>query len=255
MSRPLSDTPPVALVTGAARRIGAAIVRRLHADGYDIALHYRDSTSEAAAVAAELERIRSGSVLLLQADLTQFDRIPEIVAGAVGRFGRLDALVNNASTFFPTPFGTTTPAQWDALFGANVRAPFFLAQAAAPHLASASGAIVNLVDIHGERPLRQHAAYGMSKAALIHMTRALALELAPHVRVNAVAPGAILWPEADEHGEGNSASAQAAVLARTPLGRTGSPDEIAEAVCWLLRGATYTTGQVVRVDGGRLLSE
>lgn len=255
MSRPLSDTRPVVLVTGAARRIGAAIVRRLHADGYDIALHYRGSAGEAAALAAELERIRSGSVSLLQADLAEFDRLAEIVAGTLGRFGRLDALVNNASAFFPTPFGTTTPAQWDALFGANVRAAFFLAQAAAPHLASANGAIVNLVDIHGERPLRDHAAYGMSKAALVQMTRALALELAPHVRVNAVAPGAILWPDADATGEGKSAAEQSAVLARTPLGRTGTPDEIAEAVRWLLRGATYTTGQVIRVDGGRLLSE
>jgi pteridine reductase len=255
VSRPLSDTRPVALVTGAARRIGAAIARRLHADGYDIALHYRDSTIEATALATALERVRGGSVLLLQADLTGLDRIAEVVAHAVGRFGRLDALVNNASAFFPTPFATTTPAQWDVLFGANVRAPFFLAQAAAPHLASANGAIVNLVDIHGERPLREHAVYGMTKAALIHMTRALALELAPQVRVNAVAPGAILWPESDADGQGKSPSEQSAVLARTPLGRTGTPDEIAEAVSWLLCGATYTTGQVIRVDGGRLLSE
>jgi pteridine reductase len=255
VSRPVSDTRPVALVTGAARRIGAAIVRQLHADGYDIALHYRGSTDEAVALAAELQNIRRGSVLLLQADLADFVRLAEIVAGTLERFGRLDALVNNASAFFPTPFGTTTPAQWDTLFGANVRAPFFLAQAAAPHLAAANGAIVNLVDIHGERPLREHAVYGMSKAALIQMTRALAQELAPHVRVNAVAPGAILWPESDANGEGKSPSEQSAVLARTPLGRTGTPDEIAEAVSWLLRGATYTTGQVIRVDGGRTLDE
>jgi pteridine reductase len=255
VSSPLSDTRPVALVTGAARRIGATIVRRLHADGYDIALHYRDSTVEATALSAELERARSGSVLLLQADLADIDRLADVVAATVGHFSRLDALVNNASAFFPTPFGTTTPAQWEALFGANVRAPFFLAQAAAPHLASANGAIVNLADIHGQRPLRQHAAYGMSKAALIQMTRALALELAPRVRVNAVAPGAILWPEVDAGGTAKSPSEQSAVLARTPLGRTGTPDEIAETVSWLLRGATYTTGQVIRVDGGRLLSE
>jgi pteridine reductase len=253
VSRPASDTRPVALVTGAARRIGAAIVRQLHADGYDIALHYRGSSDEAVALAAELEHLRRGSMLLLQADLADFDRLADIVAGTLGRFGRLDALVNNASAFFPTPFGTTTPAQWDTLFGANVRAPYFLAQAAAPHLASVGGAIVNLVDIHGERPLRDHAVYGMSKAALIQMTHALALELAPHVRVNAVAPGAILWPDAGATGEGKSASEQSAVLARVPLRRTGTPDEIAEAVRWLLRAATYTTGQVVRVDGGRSL--
>jgi pteridine reductase len=186
--------------------------------------------------------------LMLQAELSEFDRLPELVAHAVGRFGKLDALVNNASAFFSTPLGSTTPAQWDALFGANVRAPFFLAQAAAPHLRASHGAIVNLADIHGERPLRDHAAYGMSKAALLHMTQALALELAPQVRVNAVSPGAILWPEG-----GKDDVERSALLARTPLARTGSPEEIAEAVRWLLRDATYTTGQVIRVDGGRML--
>jgi pteridine reductase len=166
----------------------------------------------------------------------------------VGRFGRLDALVNNASAFFPTPIGEATPAQFDALFAANVRAPFFLAQAAAPHLRAAKGAIVNLADIHAERPLRNHALYGMSKAALLHMTRALALELAPDVRVNAIAPGAILWPDA-----GKDEAAKQALLDRTPLGRTGTPGEIAATALWLLRDATYTTGQVVRLDGGRTL--
>jgi pteridine reductase len=242
----------VALVTGAARRIGAAIARRLHADGYDLALHYRDSADAMGALAAELEAARTGSVLVLQADLAEFDRLPELVASTVGRYGRLDALVNNASAFFPTPFGATTPQQWDALFAVNARAPYFLAQAAAPHLRAAHGAIVNLADIHGERPLRGHAVYGMGKAALIHMTRALALELAPQVRVNAVAPGAILWPE-PESGDGKDAAAQAALLARTPLGRIGTTAEIAEAVRWLLRDAGYTSGQLIRVDGGRML--
>jgi len=242
------SSPPVALVTGAARRIGAAIARHLHADGFDIALHFHRSAAEAKALAAELQRTRSGSVLLLQTELSELDRLPELVAHAVGRFGKLDALVNNASAFFPTPLGSTTAAQWDALFAANVRAPFFLAQAAAPHLRASHGAIVNLVDIHGERPLRDHAVYGMSKAALLHMTQALALELAPQVRVNAVSPGAILWPEG-----GKDDTERAELLARTPLARTGSPEEIAEAVRWLLRGATYTTGQVIRVDGGRML--
>jgi pteridine reductase len=239
---------PVALVTGSARRIGAAIARRLHAAGYDLALHYRDSAGDAQAVAAELEGARSNSTLLLQADLAGFDRLPELVAKTVGRFGRLDALVNNASMFYPTAFGATTPAQWDELFAVNARAPFFLAQAAAPHLANASGAIVNVADIHAERPLREHAVYAMSKAALLHMTRSLALELAPTVRVNAVSPGAILWPEG-----GKDPDAQAALLARTPLGRTGTPEEIAEAVLWLLRDADYCTGQTLHVDGGRML--
>jgi len=239
---------PAALITGGARRIGAAIVRRLHADGHDIALHYHHSAGEAKALAAELEHARAGSVLLLRAELAEFDRLPELVATTVGRFGRLDALVNNASAFFPTPFGEATPAQWDALFAANARAPFFLSQAAAPHLRATRGAIVNLADIHGERPLRGHALYGMSKAALIQMTQALALELAPEVRVNAVSPGAILWPDG-----GKSDAERSSLIARTPLARTGTPEEIAEAVRWLLCGATYTTGQVVRVDGGRML--
>ena len=239
---------PAALVTGGARRIGAAIVRRLHADGHDIALHYHHSVGEAQALAAELEQARADSVHLLRAELAEFDRLPELVAATVGRFGRLDALVNNASAFFPTPFGEATPAQWDALFAANARAPFFLSQAAAPHLRASRGAIVNLADIHGERPLRGHALYGMSKAALIQMTQSLALELAPEVRVNAVSPGAILWPDG-----GKSEAERSALIARTPLARMGTPEEIAEAVRWLLCGATYTTGQVVRVDGGRML--
>jgi pteridine reductase len=239
---------PVALVTGSARRLGAAIARHLHAAGCDLALHCHASRADADALAAELDAARTGSTLVLQADLAQFDRLPELVASTVGHFGRLDALVNNASAFFPTPLGSATPDQWDALFAANARAPFFLAQAAAPHLRAARGAIVNLADIYGERPLRDHAVYGMSKAALLHMTRALALELAPEVRVNAIAPGAILWPDG-----GKDDTAKAALLARTPLGRTGTLDEVAEAVRWLIADATYATGEVLRLDGGRLL--
>jgi pteridine reductase len=246
---PGTPAAPVALVTGAARRIGAAIARHLHAHGFDLALHYRESHADMQALVAELEGRRAGSVLSLQADLADFDRLPELVARTVGRFGRLDALVNNASAFFPTPFGNATPREWDALFAVNARAPYFLAQAAAPHLEKAGGAIVNLADIHGERPLRGHALYGASKAALIHLTRALALELGPRVRVNAIAPGAILWPA-----EGKPAAERDALLARTPLGRTGTQEEIAATVLWLLRDATYTTGQVIRVDGGRSLA-
>lgn len=241
---------PVALVTGAARRLGAAIARGLHAAGYDLALHYRSSADEMQALAGELEGQRGGSVLTLQADLAQFDRLPELVSKTIGRFGRLDALVNNASGFQPTPFGSVTPAQWDALFASNARAPFFLAQAAAPHLAAAQGAIVNLVDVYAQRPLRGYSAYCMAKAALAMATKSLALELAPEVRVNAIAPGAILWAEGDD-GE----QRKAAMLARTPLARTGTPEEVAEAVRWLLRDATYCTGQVLRLDGGRLLED
>ncbi|HEY5971391.1 MAG TPA: SDR family oxidoreductase, partial [Pseudoxanthomonas sp.] len=195
------------------------------------------------------EATRAGSVLTVQADLSEFDRLPEIVARSVGRFGRLDALVNNASTFHPTKIGETTPRQWDELFASNARAPFFLAQAAAPHLKATRGAIVNLVDIYAERPLRDHSLYCTAKAALVMATKSLALELAPEIRVNAIAPGAILWAENE-----TSDAKQQAMLARTPLARTGTPEEVAEAVYWLLRGATYTTGQVIRVDGGRTLA-
>ncbi|NUS39435.1 MAG: pteridine reductase [Lysobacter sp.] len=244
----LSGPGPVALVTGAARRIGASIARALHADGFDLALHYRDSRADAEALATELEHARAGSTLLLPADLADVARLPELVLATVDRYGRLDALVNNASAFFPTPLGACSPGDWQALFAVNAQAPFFLAQAAAPHLAATRGAIVNLADIHAERPLRDHALYGASKAALLHLTQALALALAPRVRVNAIAPGAILWPE-----DRKPQAAQDAILARVPLARTGAPEEIAEAVRWLLRGATYTTGQVLRLDGGRSL--
>ena len=251
MSESPGTAPPrVALVTGAARRIGAAIARRLHAEGWNLALHYRSSQADLAQLASELEARRPGSTLALQADLAAFDRIPELVAKTVGRFGRLDGLVNNASSFAATPFGSVTPTQWDEAFASNARAPFFLSQAAAPHLKASRGAIVNLVDIHAFRPLRDHAPYCMAKAALVMATKALALELSPEVRVNAIAPGAILWAEGD-----TDADRQQRLLARTPLARTGQVGEIADAALWLLRDATYTTGQVVRVDGGRLLEE
>lgn len=246
----MDSTRPVALITGSARRIGAAIAQRLHAEGYDLALHYRGSADAMQDLARTLEATRPDSVLTLQADLSQFDRMPELVAKTVGRFGRLDALVNNASSFHATPMGTATAQDWDDLFAANARAPFFLAQAAAPHLKASGGAIVNLVDIYAERPLAQHPLYCMAKAALLMATRSLALELAPDVRVNAVAPGAILWPE---QGASDSEK-QAALLARTPLARIGTMEEIAETVRWLLRDATYLTGQVIRVDGGRMLA-
>lgn len=244
----MSSPRPIALVTGAARRLGAAIARRLHAAGYDLALHYRHSAADMDALVAGFEAARPGSAFSLQADLAEYDRLPELVAHTLGRYGRLDALVNNASAFSPTPLGTITPADWDAQFLINARAPLILAQAAAPHLKAARGAIVNLVDIYAERPLRDHVVYCMSKAALVAATRALALELAPEVRVNAIAPGAILWPE-----EGKAEAAKSALLARTPLARTGSEGDIADAVLWLLQGAGYTTGHVLPVEGGRLL--
>lgn len=243
-----SQDRPVALITGAARRIGATIARRLHAAGYDTALHCRRSRAELDALIIELERLRGASTLALQADLADVAQLAPIVNATIDRFGRLDALVNNASAFYPTPVADATPAQWDELFGANARAPFFLAQAAAPHLDRRAGAIVNIVDIYAEQPLASHPIYSMSKAALAAMTKALARDLAPDIRVNGVAPGAILWPDA-----GKSEAAQQSLIEQTPLKRTGSPDDIASAVLWLLE-APFVTGEIVRVDGGRHLS-
>jgi pteridine reductase len=198
---------------------------------------------------AELEAHRPGSVLLLPAELGAPDAPAALVESALAHFRRLDALVNNASAFFPTPLGKTTQAQWDEIFTSNARAPFFLAQAAAPALRDARGAIVNIIDIHAERGLREHTPYVMAKSALAAMTRSLALELAPQVRVNGVAPGAVLWPE-----QGKSEEAKAELMRATPLARAGKPEEIAEAVRWLLQDASYCTGQVLRVDGGRSVS-
>jgi len=240
---------PVALITGGARRVGATIARTLHAAGYDLALHYRHSAAEAAGLLQELEHARAGSTLAVQADLADVDRLPALVEQALSRFGQLDALVNNASAFFPTPVGSATPAQWDELFASNARAPFFLAQAARPALREAGGAIVNLVDIYAERALPDHPIYVMAKAALAAMTRTLAQDLAPEVRVNGVAPGAVMWPS-----EGKDYADRTAMLARTPLGRAGAPEDVASAVLWLLRDAPFVTGQIIRVDGGRTLA-
>jgi pteridine reductase len=240
---------PLALVTGGGKRVGAVIARTLHAAGYDLALHCRHSVAEAEALAAELERQRADSTVVLQADLSDPDAPAALIDTLLAQAGRLDALVNNASAFFPTPVGSATQAQWDELFASNARAPFFLAQAAAPALRAARGAIVNLVDIYAERALADHPIYCMAKAALAAMTRALALDLAPEVRVNGVAPGAVLWP-----GDGKPYADQEALLGRTPLGRSGSPEDVAGAVLWLVRDAPFVTGQVLAVDGGRVLS-
>lgn len=240
---------PVALITGAGKRVGAVIARTLHAAGYDLALHCRHSVAAAESLAAELEDARADSTLVLQAELGDPHALPALVDATLARFARLDALVNNASAFYPTPIGTATPAQWNELFASNAQAPFFLAQAAAPALRATGGAIVNLVDIYAEHALAEHPIYCMAKAALAAMTRALALDLAPAVRVNGVAPGAVLWPA-----DGKPYTDQQALLARTPLGRAGSPEDVAGAVRWLLREAPYVTGQIIRVDGGRSLA-
>jgi pteridine reductase len=238
---------PVALITGAARRVGATIARTLHGAGYDVALHYRHSGDAMQALCAALEAARAGSTLALAAELAEIERLPQLVDACMARYGRLDALVNNASAFFPTPLGSATPAQWDTLFASNAQAPFFLAQAAAPHLRAARGAIVNIVDIYAQRPLAEHPLYCMAKAALAMMTLSLARELAPQVRVNGVAPGAVLWPE------GKAYADQQDLIARTPLQRAGAPADVAAAVLFLLRDAPFTTGHIVPVDGGRSL--
>ena len=236
------------LVTGAARRIGAAIARRLHAAGAHVALHCHRSRAEAEALAAELNAVRAGSCAVVQGDLLDVAGLARIVEDAAGAFGRLDALVNNASSFYATPLGGIETHAWDDLIGTNLRAPLFLAQAAPPRLRAAKGAIVNLVDIHAERPLKDFIVYSIAKAGLAGLTRALALELGPEVRVNGVAPGAILWPAGGEHFDG---SEKARITEQTPLRRIGTPEDIAGAVKYLLFDAPFVTGQILAVDGGR----
>jgi pteridine reductase len=236
------------LVTGAARRIGAAISRRLHAAGARIVVHCHRSRSEADELAAGLNAQREGSCAVVQGDLLDLEALPELVEDAVGAFGRLDGLVNNASSFYPTPFGAIGAGEWDDLIGSNLRAPLFLSQAAAPHLREAKGAIVNLVDIHADRPLKDFVVYSVAKTGLAGLTRALALEMGPHVRVNGVAPGAILWPDGDEH---FAPSERSRIVSQTPLARIGGPEDVAGAVKYLLFDAPFVTGQIVAVDGGR----
>ncbi|HEX7369870.1 MAG TPA: pteridine reductase [Rhodanobacteraceae bacterium] len=244
----MSGTRPVALVTGAGRRVGAVIARTLHAAGYDLVLHYRRSREELDALVHALESQRADSTLVLQADLADAERLAGLIEATVARFGRLDALVNNASLFGPTPMGAISAAECDAFFAVHARAPLLLAQAAAPHLQTTHGSIVNITDIYAERPLRGHAAYCMSKAALRMATAALAQDLGPDVRVNAVAPGNILPPE-----QGIDAAAAQAMLDATALHRQGTPADIAGAVLWLIRDAAFVTGETVHVDGGRIL--
>ena len=236
----------VALITGAARRIGAAIASSVHQSGASVAIHYRESAVEAAALAQRLNAERPDSAAIFKADLVNIAGLPELVAEIVNWRGQLDILVNNASSFYPTPSGEITEAQWDDLIGSNLKAPLFLSQAALPELRKSQGAIVNIVDIHAQRPLRDHAVYGATKAGLAMLTRSLAKDLAPEVRVNGVSPGAILWPE-DELSE----TAKESILGQIPLERAGNPDDVAACVLFLLRDAAYVTGQIIAVDGGR----
>lgn len=236
----------VFLVTGAARRIGAAIVTCLHENGARVVIHYRGSADEAQQLAGQLNETRNDSAMTIQADLLQIENLPALIDSVVKWGGRLDGLVNNASSFYATPIGTVTEKNWDELVGSNFKAPLFLAQAALEPLRESQGAIVNIVDIHSQRPLREHPVYGPAKAALAMLTRSLAKDLAPEIRVNGVSPGAILWPE-----DGMSAASQQSILKQIPLGRAGNPDDIAGCVLYLLRDAPYVSGQIIAVDGGR----
>ena len=235
-----------ALVTGAARRVGAAIARGLHAEGANVAIHFRRSGSDAESMRDELNAARPGSAIAIEGDLLDVERLKAIVAATVGAFGSLDVLVNNASSFYPTPLGEITLAQWNDLLGTNLQAPLFLSQAAAPHLRKSQGLIVNMIDIHAQRPLPLHPVYSTAKAGLAMLTRSLARELAPDVRVNGIAPGPILWPEA-----GMPVEQQQAIIGKTLLKRTGSPADIVRTVLFFAKDAPYVTGQILAVDGGR----
>jgi pteridine reductase len=239
------------LVTGGARRIGRAIVRRLHDAGANLVIHHRASSEAAHALESELNGRRAGSAALLQADLMQTRLLDGLIVDAAGAWGRLDALVNNASSFYPTEVGRITEGSWDDLMGTNLKAPLFLSQAAAPELRKHGGCIVNITDIHAGRPMKGHVVYNVAKAGLATLTRSLARELAPQVRVNGVAPGTILWPE---HDVWTDEDARARIVDGIPLKRMGEPDDIARAVEFLITGAPYVTGQIIAVDGGRSLS-
>ena len=238
----------VALATGSARRLGAAVLRQLHGAGANVVIHYRSSAHEADALAGALNALRPASAVAVQADLLDLASLPRLVDAVVKAFGRLDILINNASTFYPTPVGEITSEQFDDLIGTNLRAPLFLAQAAASQLRLHEGLIINMVDIHGSRPLKRHPVYCAAKAGLVMLTRSLAREMAPQVRVNGIAPGPVLWPEG-----GLDDELQKKIIGRTALKRRGSPADVARAALYFATDAPFVTGQVLAVDGGRSL--
>ena len=235
-----------ALITGAARRIGATIAAALHAQGANVAIHYRNSAHDANALAETCNAARPDSARTFCADLLDVQALAPLVQNVLRWQGQLDMLINNASTFHPTPLGSITERHWHDLVGSNLQAPLFLCQSAAPALRETGGSIVNIIDIHARRPLRHHAIYTAAKAGLAMLTCSLAKELAPEVRVNGVAPGAILWPEGDI-----SDADKSSIVAQIPLKRTGHPNDIARCIMYLARDATYVTGQIIAVDGGR----
>ena len=236
------------LVTGAAHRVGASIVEALHEQGANIILHYRNSSEAAQEIADKLNNVRPESVKLVSGELVDQVSCQKLIESAVDCFGGLDVLVNNASSFYPTPVEDATMAQWDDLMASNLKAPFFLSQAARPYLAKDQGCIVNIVDIHADKPLKGHSIYCMAKAGLVMMTKSLAKEFGADIRVNAVAPGAILWPENMDQ------DIKQEITERTALKRKGEPNDIAKAVLYLVRDANYVTGQIMTIDGGRSLN-
>lgn len=249
MSKEEKSRTPLALVTGAARRIGAVIARILHGRGCDVLLHFHTSEGEARALADELNALRPGSATLVNADLVAPDSVNKLVQYVRGQGERLDVLVNNASRFYPTPVEEATQEQWDDLFGSNLRGPFFLTQALVPELRAARGSVINIVDIHADKPMRKHPVYCMAKAGLAMMTKSLARELGPDIRVNGVSPGAIMWPENEP-----PQTVRQFILDRTVMKRLGDPQDIAGAVAYLVFDAPYVTGQIISVDGGRSLN-
>jgi pteridine reductase len=241
-----SLTGKTVLITGGARRVGAAIARMLHGAGANLVVHYRKSAGDAEALAAEFNAARVQSAATFQADLLDLGKLPALAEFAVRSFGALDVLVNNASTFYPTPIGEITPQAWDDLMGSNLKAPLFLSQAAAPALKNSRGLIINIVDIHALRPLRDHTVYCAAKAGLHMLTRSLARELGPEIRVNGISPGPIMWPE-----HGGDEAAREKIIQRTILQRMGSPEDIARTALFFAASAPYITGQILAVDGGR----
>ncbi len=242
------ENNPVVLITGSAHRIGACIARHMHQQNYRVIIHYHSSSNAAQKLVDELNGQKADSADMLKANLSEPEAINELAVKAVQCFGQLDVLVNNASRFFPTPIGEVTLTQWDNLVNTNMRAPFLLAQALHAELKRNMGCIINITDVYGHRPLHDHPVYSMTKAALIMLTKSLSNEMGPEVRVNAVSPGAIIWPDSDISDERKKE-----ILDNTSLERIGGPDDIAETVVFLA-AADYVTGQVIAVDGGRLLS-
>jgi len=241
--------PKVVMITGAARRVGAEMVRYLHQAGMNIVLHYRSSSKEATALADNLNIQRPDSVKLLKGDLKEYQNIPNLVNQGISLFGRIDVLINNASSFYPTDLQDVNEEIWEDLVGVNLKAPLYLTQALATELKQNQGCIINIADIHGDRPLKDYSIYSIAKAGLIMFTKSMARELAPDIRVNGIAPGAIMWPE-EQHYEGMHQE----IISRTALKREGSPHDIADTALFLIENANYITGQIIAVDGGRTLS-